>query len=137
MSREAVIKKTALDLNLSESMVYEIMSNAFEQLTKASRTHAELEVSGFGTFNVSPNKIQKRLPGLYICLEKAEKEYNLEPTEENFRKKVMIKEDIENLTGKYEKIKGVPPCSTERSSTHRPDSRRIQEPDKAGEQSTV
>lgn len=119
MSREVILTKTAVDTGLPEDLVYDIISSAWEQTAIAFRTHTEIELSGFGTFIMSKNKTSKRIPFMKDLVTKLENDYNKEPTEENFKKKIAARESLDNLLIRYEKIAGIPFSSTEGSKTHR------------------
>lgn len=114
-----LIKKTAEDLNIDINIVGKVISSSFEEFARATRTYNSLEVSGFGTFKMSPNKILKKLPSYKYISEYYEKRYLENPNPEDFKKMNETKQSFENLKYRYEQLKGEPPVILERGKTLR------------------
>lgn len=117
MSKERIIKKTADDLNLSEDIVHSVISSAFEEAFKAFWQNNQVEISGFGTFMISPAKLARKIPILEKAVEALDIKYNQLPTEENFKKRQEIREFKDDLIKRYEKVKGIPYGSDQRNAS--------------------
>jgi hypothetical protein len=59
--KDLIIKRTAEELGQDENIVSLVISDAYEKLSKASRKHDQLEISGFGVLILSPSKLRKRI----------------------------------------------------------------------------
>lgn len=63
--RDVFITKTAIRTLNSEQLVREIVAFQFKDIVEALRKHSEVEITGFGKFLISQNKLKKRLKKLY------------------------------------------------------------------------
>lgn len=116
MSKERIITKTAQDLGISEDIIHSVISSAFEDAFKAFWNNNQVEISGFGTFLISPTKLSKRVPILEKNLQSLDIKYNQNPTEENFKKRQEIREFKDDLIKRYEKVKGIPYGGNQRNT---------------------
>lgn len=96
------ITRTALKSLTSESTVEKVISFQFKDLLRALKTYSSIEISGFGRFFISQNKLRRRLETVYRTQEAyinrlkgemsdSKREYTAEIV-------VELKEDIEYLT---------------------------------------
>ena len=59
--KDYIIKKTAIKLRISESIVEEVIADQFKSVVKAMDTHSSVEISGFGVFHLLPKRAKRYL----------------------------------------------------------------------------
>lgn len=59
--KDWLIRKTAEQLGISESLAETVIGDSYRNANKAARTVSEIEISGFGTFMVSQSKIRRKI----------------------------------------------------------------------------
>lgn len=62
--RDQIVAQIAEDLKQPENVVDKVISHQFKHANKSMREHAEIEISGFGTFFQSQTKIKRRIAKL-------------------------------------------------------------------------
>lgn len=68
--RDTVLKKTIEDLEMSEDIVEKVVSWSYKNANEATKTNAEVEISGLGVFKVSPAKTRRKLVTLRRIVER-------------------------------------------------------------------
>lgn len=71
--KDILIKRTAEELKLPEIWVERVVSHQFKSANKAALVHGQIEISGFGTFQISKTKLQRKLNKLLEIKEALEK----------------------------------------------------------------
>lgn len=59
--KEFLIEKTAEELSQSPLLVSDVLRWVFKDVTQAFKIHNEIEISGWGKFLISQNKLRKRI----------------------------------------------------------------------------
>lgn len=81
--KDYLIRKLAVDLKTSESIISTVISSAYEEANKATKIHNEVEISGFGKMLLSQHKLQRRILNMTKGLERLR---NTEGVEERANK---------------------------------------------------
>ena len=71
--REVVLKRTVEDTGIPEEIAEKVIAWSYRKANEATRTLKEIEISGLGTFKVSPSKAKKRIVTVSKIIEKLEK----------------------------------------------------------------
>lgn len=95
--KDFIIRVTAQELEVDESIVETIISDAYKTANHACRTHNEVELAGFGVMLVSKAKVRRKLSHYSTALANKQKQLETEADEE--RRKI--------LTDKVLIIKGI------------------------------
>lgn len=67
--REWIIKKIAVNNNISEKIIHSIVTHQFDSISTGMHTNDTLELSGFGKFIFNRKKAEKKLISLYTIRE--------------------------------------------------------------------
>ena len=93
---DVFINKTATKTLTSTSVVEKVMKFHFKDLIKAFAVHSSIEISGFGRFEISQNKLQRRLRELESYIKHFSKtdteKYKRDPEQTKLRLESMLKE---------------------------------------------
>ena len=95
--KDYIIKKTAIKLRISESIVEEVIAEQFKGIIKAMENHSSVEISGFGVFHLLPKKTER-----YINMLKKTKE-DLEAGLETTNK-YNLKFDLDTVNDEIRKL---------------------------------
>jgi len=106
MVRDDIIQKTADELELPVDVVHKVVMNQFKQIHNATRVYSEIEVSGFGKFMQSQNKIDRRIIAMEKIIAFNEKKLEKATTqEETIAATTKIEECKADVTFYKERIK--------------------------------
>lgn len=69
--QDYLIKKIAIKMRISESIVHQVVSDQFKELVKAMAKNdcISAEISGFGSFHFLPAKGERHINGMYAKME--------------------------------------------------------------------
>lgn len=99
--RDVFITRTAIKNLTSESVVEKVVSFQFREILKALKVHSTVEISGFGTLQISQSKLRKRLKKLKIVeisiVSILEKEMTIEQRVDYEKRLLGVKEKISYL----------------------------------------
>lgn len=98
--KSILITKTAIKELISEDIVEKVISFQFKDFRDAIYEHSQVEISGFGKFMISPNKVEKQKRKAEMSIQKFKKKQDTELDSSDTKKQyweAMIKISYETL----------------------------------------
>ncbi len=93
---ELIIRKTAVQKNIPESIVEKVIAHKFKEVYEAHSKCRSVEDSGFGTFKIRPKVVGKRIRIIERIIDSLERELQ-DGTELTDRKRASKQRSIEKL----------------------------------------